>query len=479
MKANTNYTSQDRIHDNGLRSGSLEHLSPDEEFKLQEFWAALLILFQISADMIHSAMVSNRHTYRPPTSPKKSPKYTLSPRFPIKQAFTLSNGNKHGVGAGAPYLRLLLANNQKRCSRFAIQDQTSKNLKALLETHNVENFRLAFWQFVKQENPDRLILQFLRASSWNVDKALDTMVSAIQWRGQGMHVESIVKEGELAASISNDKGFISQLRSGKAYIHSTDREERPICIISAKNHKPGEQSMESLERFTVYLMETTRLLRPDWVDNCCMLFDMTGFDSSNMDYTAVKFIARCLETRFPETMGICIIHNTPWGWQGILKALIWYMTPVLASKVHFTSGVDELAQYIDKSNIPEFLGGDENWRYSYSEPSPSENLTINEPSKEVIEQRQRLEAIRWDIIKQYEENTLSWVTNGFEINYMVMDLHDERRLLREDLKLNYWALDRFLRARTYYDRIGMLDGGGELNYHPWKRSSPRRPVSYY
>ncbi|KAK6531840.1 hypothetical protein TWF694_003005 [Orbilia ellipsospora] len=470
MKPNPVYTShsQARIHENGIRSGSIEHLTPDEELKLQEFWAALLILFKISTDMMDTAMVSNNHAYRYPISPKKSPKLILSPRFHTKQTFVLRNGSKNSIAA--PYLRLLLSHNQKRTSRFDIQDTEAENLKLLLETHRVENFRLAFWQFVKHENPDRLILQFLRVSSWNVDKALDTMVSAIQWRIQIMHVESIVKGGELAASISCDKGFISQLRSGKAYIHSTDKEDRPICIISAKNHKPGEQSIESLERFTVYLMETTRLLRPDWVDNCCMLFDMTGFESANMDYTAIKFIARCLETRFPETMGICIIHNTPWGWQGILKALIWWMTPILASKVYFTSGVDELTQYIDKSNIPEFLGGDEKWRYSYSEPSPSENSVINEPSKEVIEERQKLEAIRWDIIKQYEENTLLWVTNEFEGNYMVMDLHDERRLLREDLKLNYWALDRFLRARTYYDRIGMLERGGEINYHPWKRS---------
>ena len=50
---------------------------------------------------------------------------------------------------------------------------------------------------------------------------------------------------------------------GKSYLHGLDNAGRPMCIVRARLHKAGEQTEESLERFTVYTIETARLfLRP-------------------------------------------------------------------------------------------------------------------------------------------------------------------------------------------------------------------------
>ena len=61
----------------------------------------------------------------------------------------------------------------------------------------------------------------------------------------------------------NAEDFLTQLRMGKSYLHGLDNEGRPMCFVRARLHKAGEQTEESLERFTVYTIETARmLLRP-------------------------------------------------------------------------------------------------------------------------------------------------------------------------------------------------------------------------
>ena len=89
-----------------------------------------------------------------------------------------------------------------------------------------------------------------------------------------MHVDDdVIKHGEggaLEDSKSKDPArkkegddFLQQLKIGKSFLHGTDKEGRPLCIVRVRLHHPGEQSERSMERYTVYIIETARLaLRP-------------------------------------------------------------------------------------------------------------------------------------------------------------------------------------------------------------------------
>ena len=99
----------------------------------------------------------------------------------------------------------------------------------------------------------------------------------MHWRLQEMHVDdSIMAKGE-GAAVSDESSpnaaikkegndFMAQLRLGKSFLHGTDREGRPMCFVRVRLHKQGEQSEPSLERYTVYLIETARLLLSPPVD---------------------------------------------------------------------------------------------------------------------------------------------------------------------------------------------------------------------
>ena len=76
---------------------------------------------------------------------------------------------------------------------------------------------------------------------------------------------------------TKDEDFMKQLRWGKSYLHGVDAHERPICIVRTRLHHSSDQRPEAVERFTVWVMETARLMLKRNVDTACVIFDMTGF----------------------------------------------------------------------------------------------------------------------------------------------------------------------------------------------------------
>jgi hypothetical protein len=99
----------------------------------------------------------------------------------------------------------------------------------------------------------------------------------MHWRLKEVNVDGdIVQNGEAAAlrdSMSADAAvrkegtdFLTQLRLGKSFLHGTDKEGRPICFVRVRLHRQGEQSEASLERFTILMLETARLLLSPPVD---------------------------------------------------------------------------------------------------------------------------------------------------------------------------------------------------------------------
>ncbi|KAF9395191.1 hypothetical protein BGZ94_006598, partial [Podila epigama] len=146
--------------------------------------------------------------------------------------------------------------------------------------------------------------------------------------------------------------FFEQLESGKFYINGTDKEGRIVAYLNVRLHRPGDQPAKTLEKLTVYVMEAGRVLLEHPVETVCLVFDLTGFSLSNMDFNMVKYLVTVFEAYYPESLGRIIIHGAPFVFWGVWKVIQPWLDPVVAAKVCFTRNDNELTQYIDANHLP-------------------------------------------------------------------------------------------------------------------------------
>lgn len=193
---------------------------------------------------------------------------------------------------------------------------------------------------------------------------------------------------------------------------------------------------------------------------------MTSFSMANMDYTPVKFMIKCFEANYPESLGSVLVYKSPWIFQGIWKIIKGWLDPVVASKVHFCSNVDELAAFVPRDRIPKDAGGSEDWEFGYTEPGAGEEAKML--TAEGKGAKERIEGLRRGIVDEYEKGTLEWAHGKGGGG-------DARRSLAARLAENYWQLDPYVRARSLYDRTGVIGAGGRLDFYPKKENA--RPAA--
>lgn len=122
-----------------------------------------------------------------------------------------------------------------------------------------------------------------------------------------------------------------------------------------------------------------------------------------------------------------------------------------------------MEEFVPRSNIIKELGGDEDWEYKYIEPSPTENDAMKD-----IATRDKLLLEREATVDRYEKSTLEWV-DGKEVK-------DERTKIAGELRDGYWILDPYVRARSYYDRVGLIGPGGKPQFYPQRGEPSPVPI---
>ncbi|GJC87348.1 CRAL-triO domain-containing protein C3H8.02 [Colletotrichum liriopes] len=442
------------------------NLTPEQEEKLRQLWNLILSLGEdASTTAADSASASIAPSETSATGKGEKPKKKRVSLFSRKDKKETGSTN-----SSAPVQTTIKEDGDDKYGQ-------TKQFQEALASQSPEALRATIWAMVKHDHPDALALRFLRARKWDVEKAFVMMISTMNWRLTEMKVdEEIMRTGEagaLEASKSSDantkklgEDFMAQARSGKTFIHGLDKAGRPICQVRVRMHRQGEQCEESLEKYTVFLIETARMVLAPPVDTATIVFDMTGFSMANMDYTPVKFMIKCFEANYPESLGAVLVHRAPWVFQGIWKIIKGWLDPVVAAKVHFTNNVKEMSEFIEPSHILKELDGQEDWDYKYVEPIAGENDKMKDTAT-----RDTLVSAREDLIHEYEETTLQWIKEaGTDKEPAVKAQREElARKLRDD----YWKLDPYIRAKCFLDRTGVIQEGGKIDMYSKGATAPQ------
>ena len=164
---------------------------------------------------------------------------------------------------------------------------------------------------------------------------------------------------------------------------------------------------------------------------------------------------KCFEANYPESLGVVLVHRSPWIFHSIWKIIKGWLDPVVAGKVHFTKNINELSEFIPLDHITQELGGKDPWRHDYPPPVTGENVKMEDHAT-----RDRLLQERAQQVKDYELLTQQWL-HGKD-----SDVFERRQALTEKLRTGYWDLDPYLRARTCYDRAGVIKSGGGIQFYP-------------
>ena len=232
-------------------------LTADQEAKLKDMWIAVMDVFGMTREThANGIAVPSSETIPDPKKKKKS-------RLSMFKKDKHSDGDSHTDG-----------DNDKH-------GQT-KEFQQALASLSSESIREAFWSMTKHDHPDALLLRFLRARKWDVQAALIMMISTLHWRIQEMHLDDDIMTNGEGAALRESKSsnaaekkegndFLAQLRIGKSFLHGLDKEGRPCCYVRVRLHRQGEQSERSLERYTVYTIETTRMMLRPPVDTAVYL----------------------------------------------------------------------------------------------------------------------------------------------------------------------------------------------------------------
>lgn len=258
--------------------GRVGNLTPEQEDKLRKLWAAI---FQVCAvgDLDDTAS----------TAPSSAPADKAATKERSRKRSLFSRKGKKDKSDSDSASTASGVKEDDGDDKYG----QNKQFYETLANSSPEAIRATIWTMVKHDHPDALALRFLRARKWDVEKALVMMVSTMNWRASEMHVDDeIMLKGEagmVELSQSSDakekqlgEDFLAQIRMGKSFLHGLDNKGRPMCVVRVRLHHQGEQCEESLERYTVYLIETARMVLRPPVDTATIIFDMTGFSMANM-----------------------------------------------------------------------------------------------------------------------------------------------------------------------------------------------------
>lgn len=318
-----------------------------------------------------------------------------------------------------------------------------------------QDLHSALFKVVKNDLVDNFVLRYIRARKCKYEDAMAMLTKTLHWRHNECPVEDWLAEGDAPSYVhEKNKGFVKNFTVSKAFIRGQDRNENPIFMFQSRKHFASDTLPPETERFALLIIEWCRLYLRDVnesVDTCSLLFDLGGFSLKNADNAPVKFLMSMFESHYPESLGIVVVHNAPWIFSTVWNVIKNWLDPVVASKIHFTKGYDELTKFIEPKHIPEYLGGKDTEELVYSKPT-KEHIT---PMKAKDSEFFRLCALRDELYVKFIDVTIKWVEST---NPVVSSLYlKEKIYLSQELSNNYIALDPYIRNPGVFDRNGFLN----------------------
>ncbi|CAF2484784.1 unnamed protein product [Rotaria sp. Silwood2] len=295
---------------------------------------------------------------------------------------------------------------------------------------------------IAYDNPDAVLLRWLRARKWDIKAALQQLMDTIKWRHE-WGVKELLTKGE--TDLCYD-----EIITGKTYFMGHDRDGRPINYVSAKEHIKDQFPSEATEKLTVFSMETGRKLLQPPNESVTVIFDLHGFGLKNMDYQHLKFLTHLLQNHYPESFALGLVVNAPWIFNGCWYVIKRWLDPVVESKIHFISHISDLTRYIDPSCLPKRLNGTQQ-DFNYIPPT-EQDLDMISTFRNDKQGKIKAEETHREAVHNYLNITYQWAY-GDETNNTL----EKRKIAENRLRDAFEQLVPYIHTRTHYHRTGAIN----------------------
>ncbi|AAS52725.2 AER041Wp [Eremothecium gossypii ATCC 10895] len=427
--------------------GRVQTLTKEQEKVLKQVWVHLFQFWGIDVD--GSAVLTAKEPE--PAAPSGKGRKLLGLFGKRKDATGAARKESNGKAAAKVYDAEKVEDSDAEKEKPTPQKvEGLEEMYELLKELDGAAVSKEFWSMLRCDYPDNLLLRFVRARKWDINKAMIMMAHSLRWRLNEGKPEDIVFGGERGAQKADKKGIVKQLELGKATVRGFDKNGCPIVYVRPRLHHAADQTEAETSEYSLLIIEQARLFLKEPCDTATILFDLSGFSMANMDYAPVKFLITCFEAHYPECLGKLFIHKAPWIFPPIWNIIKNWLDPVVAAKIAFTKTAADLEEFIPAEQIPLELGGKDEYNFDgfvMPDGSADTKLSDEKGKAAVLEEREA-------IIKRFIDATISWIesTSDEESAKWLEKKID----LSKELSENYSKLDPYIRSRSFYDVNGTL-----------------------
>jgi hypothetical protein len=202
---------------------------------------------------------------------------------------------------------------------------------------------------ISAEDPDTLLLRFLRARKWHIVEAAAKLFDTLCWH-RSFGVRELMEQGETALPEH-------LLRCGKHYAWNVDVRGRLVVWITSRLHDKNLQTLHQNLQALVFLVEQARRLMAPGTETVTLVFDLADAPLAALDLPSIQGDIHVLQSYYPECLGACYIVDAPWIFHGLYSLVRTFLDPAVVAKISLLRG-SELVEHIHPRMVPpRYAGG--------------------------------------------------------------------------------------------------------------------------
>ncbi|KNA23977.1 hypothetical protein SOVF_020260 [Spinacia oleracea] len=276
---------------------------------------------------------------------------------------------KRAISASSKIRRSLSKKKGKRKAEGRGTSVSIEDVRDVKEVQAVQEFRQAL--AVDELLPARhdnyyTLLRFLKARKFDIEKAKQMWADMLKWRKE-FGADTLLEDFEY-------QELSEVLKYYPQGFHGVDKDGRPIYIyLLGKVDTEKLLQVTTMERYLKYHAQdfercfalkfpACSIAAKRHIDTSTTIVDVQGVGLKNLTKPARELIMRLQKidnNNYPETLNRMYIINAGSGFKWVWSVIKQCIDPQTTSKIHVLGHKyqSKLLEIIDKSQLPEFLGG--------------------------------------------------------------------------------------------------------------------------